>query len=251
MIRTRSLVTASLTLATILTAATALAALTPEQVCQTGRAKAAGAYAQCAQKALAKYNQTEDLAIFSKAAGKCVAKYDATWTKLGVKSPGTSCANPRFDASVAGTVIDRLTGLQWELKSNLDGVQNIPNPHDADNVYIYGTVGDNDANNTLFTSFLSTLNGACFAGQCDWRLPSRDELLAIALPAYPACAAPGPCIDPIFGPTIPGVSSAYASSSTNQIHPTNSWYVLFNDASVLDLFKSGYFVYARAVRDGV
>lgn len=62
-----------------------------------------------------------------------------------------------------------------------------------------GRWNDEDADGTVFTAFLSTLNGTCFASHCDWRLPSRAELPTI-LAAPSECAGPI-CIDPVtFGP---------------------------------------------------
>jgi hypothetical protein len=50
----------------------------------------------------------------------------------------------------------------------------------------------------LFTTFLATLNSTCFAGRCDWRLPTVVELVTTGL--LPCSATP--CIDQtVFGPT--------------------------------------------------
>lgn len=201
------------------------AAAGPEERCQADRAKAAGKYANCAQKAMAKLYSTGlvDGELYWVAAGKCVTKYAGTWPKLQAKAAyaGTTCANARFDTSVAGTVIDRLTGLQWEKKTDDTTV------HDKDNVYSWSTSGDGDltdADGTAFTSFLASLNGGgCFAGQCDWRLPTRDELLTIVTPAYPACTSP-PCIDSVFGPTV---ADSYWSATTFAPGPFFAWYVFF------------------------
>ncbi len=74
-----------------------------------------------------------------------------------------------------------------------------------------------------FTTFLPALNSSgCFAGQCDWRLPTIYELQTILSEAYP-CAT-DPCIDPVFGPT-----PTYSLSATTRADsPFKSWLVYFS-----------------------
>jgi hypothetical protein len=224
------------------------AAAGPEEKCQADRAKAAGKYTNCAQKAMAKlYATSYDFGPHNVAAGKCVTKYAATWPKLQAKAAYavTTCANARFDTSVAGTVIDRLTGLQWEKKTDDATI------HDKDDLYSWSTGADGDytdADGTAFTTFLAFLNsGGCFAGQCDWRLPTRDELLTIVTPA---CTS-APCIDSVFGPTV-GSSYWSATSLANSALSSTStaWAVYFHGVYVDMIVKSdGYYV--RAVRAGL
>jgi Protein of unknown function (DUF1566) len=100
-----------------------------------------------------------------------------------------------------------------------------------------------------FVSFLAALNGAGFAGQYDWRLPTIAELLSITQPTYPLCMTP-PCIDATFGPTR---SEGYWSSSTYQPGPVNAWSVHFSDGGLgpnVKLGSSACCNYARAVRGG-
>src|SRR5262249_61432489 len=122
-----------------------------------------------------------------------------------------------------GTVTDTSTGLQWEKKDGTDGVADYSNPHDVDNVYTWGDLAGcpiaGCANGTGYTDFLARLNYCVsdgtttvwpgFAGHCDWRLPTIDELASIIDYNSPTCQN-GPCIDPIFGPS----EHIYGSSTT-------------------------------------
>jgi len=183
----------------------ALAATTPEKICRSTLSKTAGKYVRCQQRAQAKLTAKGDIVKFQKAALKCREKYLGTWAKFQTKSKfvGTSCVLPRFQDNAHGTVMDNLTGLVWEKKTEDSTI------HGRDNVYSWsasGTLSDG----SVFTELLATLNNkdACFADQCDWRLPSRPEL-EMLLSGLTPCASP-PCIDPIFGPTAP----VYWSSTT-------------------------------------
>jgi hypothetical protein len=227
--------------AVLVSTSVGLAAVSPEAVCQSGRARAAGKYARCVQSALARFDLTADLNAYNVAAGKCVTKYADTWAKLQAKASasGATCDSPRFTDNGDGTVMDRLTGLQWEKKSDDSTV------HDKDNSYSW-SAGGTAADGTAFTSFLSTLNsGGCFAGQCDWRLPSRDELLTIVAPSFPTCTT-GPCIAPAFGPTAAG---AYWSATTRVADPLYAWHVTFSDGEARTEPAKSVFSYVRAVRD--
>jgi hypothetical protein len=128
-----------------------------------------------------------------------------------------------------GTVTDTLTGLQWEKKANSDNSQNLADPHDADNYYTWSVTGE-AADGTVFTAFLATLNNTCFAGHCDWRLPTRAELLTIE--------------DPALGPDL---AQSWSSSSVDDWLPISvRWAVSFNVSSTYNntLNSSN----ARAVR---
>jgi hypothetical protein len=221
------------------------AAAPPEQICQSGRANAAAKYTLCSEKAVAKFYLTFDAPAFGVAAGKCVTKYAATWPKLVAKGAGsTTCVDPRF-VNNGTTVTDQLTALQWEKKASLDSVTNFADPHDADNSYSW-TATSTAANGTAFTIFLASLNTGCFAGQCDWRLPTRDELLTIVTPAYPACTT-APCIDPALGPTV---VYPYWSATTVGTGPTSAWFVNFYVGQVFPDNKSNVW-YVRGVRSGL
>jgi Protein of unknown function (DUF1566) len=145
-----------------------------------------------------------------------VTRYDATYGKLQSKalaSPGTeTCDAARYVDNGDGTVTDNLTALQWEKKTDDTSV------HDKENVYSWSTTGA-AADGTAFTEFLATINGAGFAGQHDWRLPTVAELLSITQPAYPKCTS-APCIVATFGPTV---SDSYWASTPYQPNPDFAW----------------------------
>jgi hypothetical protein len=165
----------------------------------------------------------------------------------------SGCFATRFVDNGDGTVTDHQTGLQWEKKDNLDSTANTADPHDADNTYTW-TASGTEPDGTAYTDFLAKLNNGnsidgttitgCFAGHCDWRLPTSAELQTILLAAYP-CAT-SPCIDPAFGPTQ---SNFYWSATTNAgLFPFNfAWYVNFFDGYFyFDIMTDGS--YTRAVR---
>jgi hypothetical protein len=172
----------------------------------------------------------------------------AAWPRLEANAAGTgsSCDGARFTDNGDGTVTDRLTALQWEKKTNGDGSESA-DPHDADNVYTW-TDASTAADGTAFTSFLASLNtGGCFAGQCDWRLPTRDELLTMLSPPLSACP-PFSCVHPVLGAS----AANYWSATTFAYDPHYAWSVYPNlsDSIVLGLSKTASDVGALGVRAG-
>jgi len=154
---------------------------------------------------------------------------------------------PRFVDNGDGTVSDNQTHLVWEKKDDLGGI------HDKDNFYTWAPSGTLPTG-TAFTTFLGTLNNGtssdgtaisgCFAGHCDWRLPTSAELQTILLAPYPCGTSP--CIDPVFGPTV---AFTYWSSTTYSSTPSGAWGVDFFDGSVFAGGKTDL-GYVRAVRGG-
>ena len=114
----------------------AAAAGTPEQSCQKGRYAAAAKYLACEQRA------TGDqfgggFSSFQGVVSKCRLKYAATWVRLQAQATGTgtTCDHSRFDINGDGTVTDRLTGIQWERKTDDLSV------HDKDDIYTWSAGG--------------------------------------------------------------------------------------------------------------
>jgi hypothetical protein len=217
----------------------------PGLTCLAARHKARGSYTNCLDGALAR--AAVQALNWETRAGKCVTKYQANWPKLQAKygGTGTACDQPRFTANGDGTITDHLTNLQWEQKDGADGVPDAGNPHDVDNGYPWSAVGI-AANGPLFSTFLAGLNGACFAGQCDWRLPHFAELQTILAEGFP-CGS-DPCIDPIFGPT----NNFVWSSTEGPFRDGAPWMLSFGSSAGRPVFgdkMSGFA--ARAVRGGL
>lgn len=241
-------VRATLALALVtLAASTVSAAMSDEEKCLYGRAKAKAKYEQCVEKWLAKgyggggFDQAK--------LAKCRIKYAAAWTELQGLTGSQTCGGvARYADNGDGTVTDNLTGLVWEKKTTAVGSgTNFADPHDVDNAYSWNSTGlpPYAENGTAYTEFLANLNAGGFAGANGWRLPTFAELQTILLPeAFPCTTSP--CIDPIFGPTQ---SSPYWSATTYAGNPFVAWYVVFNVGEWGGLFKNVNY-YVRAVRGG-
>jgi hypothetical protein len=210
----------------------------PEADCHRGIYADATKYNACQQKVLTKYFSGIDLDdAVQTAFSKCRVKYAATWNKLRAKAvaTGTRCDNPRFDIGVA-TTKDRLTGLEWERKTDDDSV------HDRDNQY---TWGDMSADGPVFNDFLATLNGYCFAGHCDWRLPTVYELQTILAAGFP-CAVE-PCVDEsVFGPGY-----AFYWTGTQYLPGGLVWVVNFHAGGRVYFSAGNATFFGRAVRGGL
>lgn len=138
-----------------------------------------------------------------------------------------------------GTIFDSLTRLSWEVKTDDSSI------HDQDDLYAW-TAGLSAADGGAFSTFLASLNGgACFAGQCDWRLPTLEELQTILSTPYP-CAT-SPCIDPIFGMTQP---FNYWTATGLPSDQAFAWAVAFGDGSIAPGETKTNLLFVRAVRGG-
>ena len=170
-------------------------------------------------------------------------------------------ALPRYVDNGNGTVTDNKTGLMWEKKLSsadatcLSATQAINGVRCQQNTYNWSAnhAPWTDPTGTLYSDFLQALNGlnvangaACFAGYCDWRLPTIAELRTILSAPYPC--APSPCLDTAtFGPTQ---AAFYWSSSSPAGDPDAAWGVDIANGGVGNNFKVDVDMYARAVRTG-
>ena len=139
-----------------------------------------------------------------------------------------------------------MTNLHWDHKTDEATV------HDKDNRYTWSAAGPGStiADGTVFTSFLATLNeSSCFAGHCDWRLPTVYEVQTILFEPCPAPNHLNPCIDQsVFGPLF---GNGQWSATTFAVDPRGVWSVIFADDFVSNIDSKGFSLEVRAVRGGL
>ena len=89
----------------------------------------------------------------------------------------------------------------------------------------------------------------CFAGHCDWRLPSIVELQGIVDATQGVCAGgSGACIDPAFGPTT---ATLYWSATSDSGTPDSAWIGVFYEGGPVSAGTKGSLFSVRAVRGGL
>ena len=97
--------------------------------------------------------------------------------------------------NVDGSITDHQTGLMWHNKLvfniewTAEGFQQVPNGP----VFITYLAGLNDAESPD-----GTAAPGCFAGHCDWRMPTLVELKTLQIEPFPCATTP--CLDPVFDP---------------------------------------------------
>jgi len=165
----------------------------------------------------------------------------------------SQCFATRFVDNGDGTVTDNQTSLQWEKKVGGSGCR-----HCVSDAYTLSSTPlllDGSAYSTFMVPFKGCGPGCpCFAGHCDWRLPTIDELLTIVDVHAPGCGLGTlPCIDRTFGPTEPGIywSDTFAGSVPFPV-VTFHLYVDFGlgtDTNTVDR-QSTEAHFVRAVRGG-
>ena len=212
---------------------------TAASACQEARYRAAAKYAACDLKSFGRIYGHADVDKVPRLLTRCRSTYSATWLKLHAKYPSTApCNGPRFIVNGDGTVTDDLTALQWEQKTDDGSI------HDKDDTYTWSTVVS-AADGTAYTILLATLNAECFAGHCDWRLPTREELQTIVADT---CTG-SPCIaEYIFGPTAANI---YWSSTSNVTGDGFAWGVQFANGSSPGAAPKSLSLPVRAVRGGL
>jgi hypothetical protein len=133
----------------------------------------------------------------------CAACAWAGWN-LPVPSPPTSS----YDVTTAGVVIDTVTGLWWQQPIDLTNTQN-----------------KNCASGCTQAQAIAYCANLTLAGHCDWRLPTRIELVSIV--DYTKSSGT------INGTAFPNTPSAsFWTSSPYAPSAGNAWHIHFNDGSV-------------------
>lgn len=161
-----------------------------------------------------------------------------------------------------GTITDVWSGLMWEKKTGTfsgfvtcNTVGSCTDPHDVNNSYAWTTAAP-AYDGPVRTNFLDLLNdvagggASCFAGHCDWRLPTvLEQRVLLQADGWTGTCAATPCVDPdLPGPTGSG---GYWTSTTDAGDPTKAWWVRYDfGGGTFTAFK-GVNRFARAVRSAL
>lgn len=207
----------TLSVASLLLAAGAASAEPTTEKCLALKRQAWGELRKCqaAQDLKPLKGKTADLE-------KCQNKLDERIEKTSAKA-AVAEFECRYGDNGDGTVTDYDTGLQWEKKTGTPGgACALADPHCVNDEYEW-----DEAQAFVSTSAFAapTLITTCYSGHCDWRLPTVDELMAIADASVPGCGTGPACISPVFGPTQ---ANLYWSATTYANNPDFSWQVNFN-----------------------
>jgi hypothetical protein len=196
--------------------------------------------------------------------GRDAAAADGVLPKTGAGSKGFDYTKIASNGGVLpasatswSCVLDNLTGLTWEVKTNDGGLRDrdwtytwYDDIHTDNNGGDPGSKGSNTCGGTLpngecnTQAYAAAVNAAGLCGQRGWRLPTRWELQGLV--DY-GILYPGPTIDTAYFPNTR--HSEYWSSSVYAWIPDSAWSVGFDDGSVSAYGKSHDY-HARLVRGG-
>ena len=191
---------------------------------------------------------------------KCQTKFANKLAKLNDQATraAIACRYGVNTGAEAGTVTDYDTGLQWEQKTDDGSI------HDKDNLYQWSTGSPWAPTGQAFWYFLWALNvdlvapggdasTGCFAGHCDWRLPSKGELGGTIDRTQGYCAGPpslDPCIDQtVFGPAP--AEALYVSASTDSSDNSLVWVIDFVGGYLGGGYKDAVGFNVRGVRSAL
>jgi hypothetical protein len=123
-------------------------------------------------------------------------------------------------------VLDRRTGLLWELKQpgegprGRDALYSWYNPDAAEHNSEPGLQGGGRCEHPPCdtTALVAAVNAAGLCGRSDWRMPSRDEALTLLDPAR---IGQGATLDPAYFPDA--VAGEYWTGTTFRMYPQGAW----------------------------
>ena len=156
----------------------------------------------------------------------CFIVSPLSYTKLG--NNGEKLSDNATWGDGYRMVLDRNTGLIWEVKS--------PNPDDVnyrDDKYSWQDAQD---------VYISKLNAQSYGGHSDWRLPNKDELRSII-----DYSRSNPAIDEWYFPNCQ--NAFYWCLITYEMQPYFAWGIFFSLGSGIAYGKSNPH-HVRAVRGG-
>jgi hypothetical protein len=215
--------------------APARAITTPD--CLAKKVKAWGELRLCQRKEEAK-------AVQGRSADRaaCQARFAAILDAISAQA-AHSTIPCRYRDNGDNTVTDVDTGLMWAQQHALDGTTSVSDVLDADD-----TFSQDGAAAAAATLTGTTINGTTITpvpglgAHTDWRLPTIVELLSIVDTTTITCQLGGPCIDPIFGLTVPGL---YWASTTED---ASTGFLVDFRTGALGVGSLGVTLHARPVR---
>ena len=212
--------------------APARAFTTPD--CLAKKVKAWGELRLCQRKEEAK-------AVQGRSADRaaCQARFAASLD--AIRADAVHSAIPcRYRDNGDNTVTDFDTGLMWAKQHALDGFTSVSDVLDADDTFSLDDAAAAAASLTGTGNDVTPVPG--IGAHTDWRLPTIVELLSIVDTTTVACQVGGPCIDPIFGLTVPAF---YWASTTDD--GSTGWLVSFQTGTA-GVGSPGLALHARPVR---